>query len=163
MIHTGGVQNSRTVMSFSFVKFPSKPLSFFLPLLSECCLSLLTFPLFLSHPPLHTVLLSSAFSSNHFFLLFFYFSFTLSFPLLLFLLGWEEVTGLFLDPGGIERWSSLSCNPFFIRPQLVATQLCPTSMVNFLFVSLSEMFLPTWGITTIKKYIFYHLSLWQVI
>lgn len=41
--------------------------------------------------------------------------FTLSLSLLLFLLGWEEVTRLFLDPWGIDRWSSLSCNPFFIR------------------------------------------------
>lgn len=58
--------NLRTVMVFSFEKFPSKTLSSHPP--PPClqfCLSFLTFPLFLSHPPSHTVLLSSAFSLSY--------------------------------------------------------------------------------------------------
>lgn len=102
----------RTVMIFSFVKFPSKPLSSIPPL------AVLPFfphiPTFSLPPSLTycTALLSFLSCPCSFFS----FSFTLSFLLLLFLLGWEEVTGLFLDPWGIERWSSLSCNPFFNRP-----------------------------------------------
>lgn len=54
-------------------------------------------------------------------LIFFALNSMLSSSLLLFLLDWEEVTGLFVDPSGLDRWSSLSCNPFFIRRQNIAT------------------------------------------
>lgn len=61
---------------------------------------------------------------------YFPFSFMLSSSLLLFLLGREEVPGLFLDPLGIERWSSLSCNPFFIRHQTIATHRFLVRRIN---------------------------------
>lgn len=97
-------------MFFSFEKFPSKTLdcTSFSPLLLQLCLSFFTFPPFLTYCTLLRCFLPLLP------LLFF-------FPLLcspsacyFFLLGWEEVTGLFLCPWGIERWSSLSCNPFFV-------------------------------------------------
>lgn len=98
-----------TVMVSSSEKFPSETLSRpvsppFLPPPP---------PHILYEPPLLSLFLTPA---PVFFFFFFLSYFTLSFSLLLFLLGWEEVTSLFLDPWGKGRWSSLSCNPFFIRP-----------------------------------------------
>lgn len=95
-----------SISKVAFLIFSLLPLLF--------CLSFVTFPLFLSHPPSHSVLLPSAFSLPY------PVSFCLSslcslWSLPLVLLDWEEVAGLFVDPLGLERWSSLSCNPVFIR------------------------------------------------
>lgn len=110
MIHSGGVQIWEQACSSHFRSFHlklSSPSFYSLPVFPHISplfcptlpLSLYSFlPLLPLLPPL--------------------FSFMLSFSLLLFLLGWEEVTELFLRPWGIERWSSLSCNPFFVRPQI---------------------------------------------
>lgn len=96
-----------SISKAAFLIFSLLPLLLF-------CLSFVTFPLFLSHPPSHSVLLPSAFSLPY------PGSFCLSSlstlsSLPLVLLDREEVAGLFVDPLGLERWSSLSCNPVFIR------------------------------------------------
>lgn len=126
-----------TVLVFSFEKFPSKTLSsvsFFSSPPSSCSFAFLSsHSLSFSPTLLHILYCSPPAFSLSYPCSFFSVSFTLSSSLLLFLLGWEEVTELFLDPSGIERWSCLSCNPFFIRPQTVATyRLCfatPISLV----------------------------------
>lgn len=51
-------------------------------------------------------------------------------PCCSFLLGWEEVTGLFLCPWGAQRWKSPSCNPFFSRSQTAICLATKTSLVT---------------------------------
>lgn len=68
LIRTGGVQSWSSHSGSFHLKLSAAFLFFFSPpppLLLQFCLSFVTFPLFLSHPPSNTVLLSSAFSLSY--------------------------------------------------------------------------------------------------
>lgn len=89
LIRTGGVQSWSSHSGSFHLKLSAAFLFFFSLspppplLLLQFCLSFVTFPLFLSHPPSNTVLLSSAFSLSYPCSFFFAFNSALSSALLL--------------------------------------------------------------------------------